>query len=173
MAVSPEELDSRWIAWLREWMRRGGDMSLAVAELRRVGFADRAIVSALEASRPRGNALAQGAMRSLPLIRRAPPELRRLDAPFPVYTLDDFLAAGECADLIRMIDGHFKPSPVVSVLSDAEFRTSSTANLYEIDDPKSSALEEKIARTLGIRPSYGEGIQAQRYLVGQQYKPHY
>ena len=34
------------------------------------------------------------------------------------------------------------------------------------------SVDDKICRTLGIRASYGEGIQAQRYDVGQQFKPH-
>ena len=33
-------------------------------------------------------------------------------------------------------------------------------------------IDEKICKTLGIRPEYSEGIQAQRYDVGQQFKAH-
>jgi prolyl 4-hydroxylase len=166
-------LDERWVGWLREWMRRGGDMTRPVEELRKLGFHDRAILAAIESARPRGNALAGGAMRSLPLMRRAPSTLRRLDAPFPIYTLEEFLTRGECAGLLDSIGGHLKPSPLPTALNDKDFRTSTTANLYEIDDLRSDDLEEKISRTLGIHAPYGEGIQAQRYDVGQQYKPHY
>ena len=34
-------------------------------------------------------------------------------------------------------------------------------------------IDDKICKTLGIRPEYSEGIQAQRYDVGQQFKPHW
>jgi prolyl 4-hydroxylase len=167
-------LDAGWLAWLREWMYRGGDMAQAVLELRRQGFSDAAIVNALEAVRPKGNALADGAMRSLPLIRRAPSNLRRLDAAgFPLYTLADFLSPTECAELIGMIGGHLQPSPLSRAHEDPEFRSSTTANLYEIDDPRARAVDEKICRTLGIRAEYSEGIQAQRYEAGQQFKPHW
>jgi prolyl 4-hydroxylase len=166
-------LDPRWIAWLREWMQRGADMSRPVEELRRLGFADRAIVAALEAARPRGNALENGAMRSLPLIRRAPPALRRIDAGFPLYTLDGFLDPDECSALIAMIGGRLQPSPLSYTHEDKECRTSTTANLYEIHDQRARAIEQKISTTLGIRLPYAEGIQAQRYEVGQQFKPHY
>jgi prolyl 4-hydroxylase len=171
--VHQQSLDARWIAWLREWMQRGGDMSLPVAELRRQGFADAAIVTALEAARPRGNALDNGAMDSLPLIRRAPANLRCIDAAgFPLYTLSDFLSHKECAELIELAGGHLKASPLAHAHYDAEARTSTTANLYEIHDPRAAEVDEKICRTLGIRASYSEGIQAQRYEVGQQFKPH-
>lgn len=165
--------DPRWIAWLREWMQRGADMSRPVEELRRLGYGDRAILAALEAARPRGNALANGAMRSLPLLRRAPPTLRKIETTFPLYTLDDFLDPSECAGLIEMIVGHLKPSPLSRAHDDPYFRTSTTANLYEIEDPRARAIEQKISATLGIRLPYAEGIQAQRYEVGQQFKPHY
>ena len=171
--VHQQAPDARWIAWLREWMQRGGDMSLPVAELRRQGFSDARIVAALDAARPQGNALANGAMDSPPLIRRAPPNLRRIDAAgFPLYTLSEFLSQTECTELIELIGGHLKPSPLAHAHYDAEFRTSTTANLYEIDDPRTAAVDEKICRTLGIRASYSEGIQAQRYEAGQQFKPH-
>src|SRR4051812_44398333 len=155
-------------------MQRGGDMSRPVMELRQRGFSDAAIVRALEAARPRGNALANGAMQAPPLLRRAPAGLQRIDAAgFPLYTLDDFLSPEECAGLIEITAGRLRASPLSQVTGDAQFRTSSTANLYEIDDPRAAAVERKICATLGIREPYAEGIQAQRYEVGQQFKPHY
>lgn len=167
-------LDARWIAWLREWMLRGGDMSRPVEEMRRLGFSDATIFQGLEAARPRGNALANGAMQSPPLIRRAPQNLRRIDAAgFALYTLAEFLDPAECAELVGLIGGHLKPSPLSRDPYDAGFRTSTTANLYEIDHPVTRAIDEKICRTLGIRADYSEGIQAQRYEVGQQFKPHW
>ena len=167
-------LDARWIAWLREWMLRGGDMSRPVQEMRRLGFSDATIFQGLEAARPRGNALANGAMQSPPLIRRAPQNLRRIDAAgFALYTLAEFLDPAECAELVGLIGGHLKPSPLSRDPYDAGFRTSTTANLYEIDHPVTRAIDEKICKTLGIRAEYSEGIQAQRYDVGQQFKPHW
>ncbi|HTU66703.1 MAG TPA: 2OG-Fe(II) oxygenase, partial [Steroidobacteraceae bacterium] len=56
---------------------------------------------------------------------------------------------------------------------DKAFRTSQTADLCYLKSPVATGLDEKICRTLGIRPEYSEGIQAQRYDVGQQFKPHW
>lgn len=167
-------MDERWLGWLREWLQRGGDLSVAVMDLRKNGFSDADIVAGVEAVRPRGNALAGGAMSSPPLLRRAPPGLQRIDAAgFPLYTLSGFLDPTECAELIELTAAHLRPSPLSRAHDDPEFRTSTTANLYEIDDPRAGAIDDKICRTLGIRASYSEGIQAQRYEVGQQFKPHW
>jgi prolyl 4-hydroxylase len=171
-APTQRPLDARWIAYLREWMLRGGDMSRPVLELRQHGFSDAAIVQGLEAARPRGDALANGAMLAPPLIRRAPANLRRLDAEFPLYTLAGFLSPAECAELIELTNGYLQPSPLTRAHYDEEFRTSSTANLFEIDDARARAVDDRICRTIGIRAGYSEGIQAQRYEVGQQFKPH-
>jgi prolyl 4-hydroxylase len=167
-------VDARSLAWLRRWMQLGADMSIAVEELRKQDFSDAAILAAIEQTRPRGNALDNGAMSSPPLIRRPPANLRRIEsAGFPLYTLADFLNPLECVDLIAMSAGHLQRSPLTTAHYDSEFRTSTTANLYEIDDPRALAIDEKICRTLGIRASYSEGIQAQRYEIGQQFKPHW
>jgi prolyl 4-hydroxylase len=171
--VTGRSLDSRWVAWLREWIQRGGDMTHPVLEMRRQGISDADIVRGLEAARPKGDALANGAMQALPLLRRAPHNLKRVAAAdFPLYTLTDFLDPAECAALIELTAPHLQPSPLARAHYDAAFRTSTTAYLYEVDDPRAAAVDDKICRTLGIRAGYSEGIQVQRYEVGQQFKPH-
>ncbi len=165
-------MNAPWFARLREWLQHGADMSIAVTELRRLGVADTAILAALEEIRPKGDALNAGPLHSPPLIQRAPPGLRRLDAAFPLYTLTDFLTREECESIIAFTAAHLRPSPLTRAHYDTGFRTSTTANLYEIDHPLAREVDERICRTLGIRASYSEGIQAQRYDVGQQFKPH-
>jgi len=167
-----KRIDASTIAFLRQWMQLGGDMSLPALELLKKGHTEAEVVAALEAIRPRGDALAGGAMDQPPLLRRAPPQLRRIDAPFPLYTLDDFLSPEQCAEVIEFSRQAMKPSTLSRSNYDVEFRTSTTANLYEIDDPRARDVDDRICRTLGIRAPYSEGIQAQRYELGQQFKPH-
>jgi prolyl 4-hydroxylase len=170
---SPDSREGRLVAWLREWMMRGGDLSVPVQELRVRGMSDAVIVQALEIARPKGNALADGAMNCPPLIRRSPPGLRRIEGTgFPLYTLEHFLTPSQCADLIEISRAYLLPSPLSRSHYDKEFRTSTTANLYEVDDPRAREVDDLICRTLGIRAAYSEGIQIQRYEVGQQFKPH-
>jgi prolyl 4-hydroxylase len=148
-------------------------MSESVLELRQMGYADAAILAGLEAARPRDCALANGAMNSLPLIRRAPPNLRRIDNPeFALYRLDDFMSVPECEELVAVTAMLLKPSIVSHAYYDSAFRTSRTAELWDSNLAIVRTIEERICRTVGIRAEYSEGIQVQRYEVGQQFKPH-
>lgn len=172
-ASTPRSLDARLVARLRERIYRGCDMSESVLELRQMGYADAAILAGLEAARPRDNALANGAMNSLPLIRRAPANLRRIDNPkFALYALDDFMSAPECDELVAVTAKLLKPSIVSHAYDDPAFRTSSTAELWDSSEAIVRTIEQRICRTVGIRSEYSEGIQLQRYEVGQQFKPH-
>jgi len=168
-------LDPQALAWLRERLLLGVDATNTIAQLRQHGFSDAAIIAGFEAVRPRGNALAGGAMQSPPLIRRAPPNLRRLENPrVDLFTLEDFLSRAECARIVALSGHHLKPS-TVSENDDPgrEFRSSTTAYIGHLKSPAATAVDAKICRTLGIHAAYSEGIQAQRYEVGQQFKPHW
>jgi prolyl 4-hydroxylase len=167
-AVEPHLLD-----WLREQLRLGCDMSESVITLRKQGFSDEAIVAAFETVRPRGDALSAG-VHLPPLIRRRPANLRRIDNPkIELYALDGFLSAKECTRLIALISHHLTPSALSYDSGDKEFRTSQSAHLCFLRSPVALDIDAKICKTLGIRASYSEGIQAQRYDVGGQFKPHW
>ena len=177
MQASPDQhaqLDARALAWLRERVYLGADLDETIAILRRQGLTEGAIIAGFEAVRPRVNAVRSGEMATPPLIRRAPANLRRIDAPgIDLFTLEDFLDARECRQLIEVISGHLRPSQVAADHAAAGARTSQTAYLAHLASPVVDALDDKICRTLGIRAPYGEGMQAQRYDVGQEFKPHY
>ena len=161
------------LKWLREQMLMACDMSQSVETLRKQGYSDPAILDAFEAVRPRGNALAEGS-RPPPLIRRMPKNLHRVDnANLELYTLDDFLSQKECARLVALIDHHLHPSTLSYPSDDKAFRTSQSSYLCHLKSPVAVHIDEKICKTLGIRVEYSEGIQAQRYDVGQQFKPHW
>ena len=169
-----QSLDAQHLAWLRKHMNIGSDLSGCVHELRQRGFSDRVILAGIEAVRPRGNALANGAMQALPIFRRAPAGLRRHDVPrLPLYTLDGFLNVTECAQLIALVEPVLSPSALAHDTYDREFRTSSTAFLRDLNSSFVDAIDERICRTLGINRSYSEGIQVQHYQLGQQFKPHW
>src|SRR5687768_12324739 len=164
---------AKWMNWLREQMRIGCDMSESVTTLRKAGYSDDIILAAFEAARPRGDALESGVL-TPPLIRRSPPNLRRVpDDRLQLYLLDNFLSPKECTRLCALIDHHLRPSTLSYASDDANFRTSSTADLCHLKSPVAFHIDDKICRTLGIRVEYSEGIQAQRYEVGQQFKAHW
>jgi prolyl 4-hydroxylase len=166
-------LDDRNLQWLRAQMDMACDMSASVESLRKQGYSDEAILEGIELVRPRGNALEGGAP-SPPLIRRKPANLHRLDNPnLELYTLDDFLSAKECARLVALIGHHLHPSTLPFSANDDSFRTSQSSYLCHLKSPVALNIDAKICKTLGIRAEYSEGIQAQRYDVGQQFKPHW
>jgi prolyl 4-hydroxylase len=170
---SPPLMDTRWLDWIREQMRIGCDMSESVLTLRKAGFTDEVILTALETVRPKGDALELG-VENPPLLRRAPPNLRRVpDDRLQLYILDDFLSAKECQRIVALCNHHLRPSTLSYASDDAAFRTSTTADLCYLKSPVAFHIDDKICNTLGIRASYSEGIQAQRYDVGQQFKAHW
>lgn len=88
-----------------------------------------------------------------------------------IYAIGDFLSAAECQRLCMMIDAVAQPSALHEQSYDSGFRTSYSGNL----DPEDSfimGISRRIDDLLGINPICGEAIQGQRYLVGQQFKPH-
>jgi prolyl 4-hydroxylase len=165
-------LTPKLIEALRDRMRLATDMSESVTWLRGLGFSDEAILAGIEAVRPRGNSLEQG-ISNPPLLRRSPPNLRKLATDrVQIYALDDFLSPAECTRLVALCSHHLRPSTLAYASTDSAFRTSTTADLCHLKSPVATGIDDKICRTLGIRPSYSEGIQAQRYDVGQQFKTH-
>jgi prolyl 4-hydroxylase len=108
-----------------------------------------------------------------PLIRSSLAGLRQINTDkLQLFTLDNFLSAAECSEIVDLINLHLRPSTVTIDSEDTHFRTSRTCDLSLLNHPVVNAVDEKIGRTLGIRLAYAEGNQAQRYDVGQQFKAH-
>ena len=88
-----------------------------------------------------------------------------------IYAFGDFLSLDECSGMIALIDKVAKPSSAFDVDYGARHRTS-----YSGDVQRSEALvrivERRIDDLLGIDPDFGESVQGQRYLTGQEFKPH-
>jgi prolyl 4-hydroxylase len=165
--------EPRWMHWLREQIDRAADLGAAAQELRRIGVPDAQIHAAIDGLRPLGSAFVNGKFEPPPLIRRAPPTLRKLDTPgADVYTLDNFLSARDCERIIALAAHHLIDSPLTVSGYDSGFRTSRTCMLSQLKSPVATGVDDKICRTMGIRAGYSEGIQAQRYDVGQEFKPH-
>jgi prolyl 4-hydroxylase len=166
-------VDPSLVAQLREAIRVGADMTHSVLTLRNSGYSDEAILEALNELAPRGDALEQGVM-TPPLLRRAPAKLRKVDTDeAQIYTLEDAMSPNDCSRLIGLINHHLRPSTLSYPSPDRAFRTSQTADLCFLKSPVATGMDEKICKTIGIRPQYAEGIQAQRYDVGQQFKAHW
>jgi len=90
-----------------------------------------------------------------------------------IYLLDDFLDAEECRELVARIKSRLRASEIAAASEkDPHFRTSSTCDLGNLNDPFVREIDNRICRMLGVDASYSEAIQGQHYAVGQEFKPH-
>ncbi|MFZ9395731.1 MAG: prolyl hydroxylase family protein [Erythrobacter sp.] len=88
-----------------------------------------------------------------------------------IFAFGDFLTLAECERLCLMIDQTAKPSALHEQDYSSGFRTSYSGDL-DPHDPFVMSISRRIDDLLGIEPAWGEAIQGQRYLPGQQFKPH-
>jgi len=116
------------------------------------------------------------------LVRVGKAVRRRLDADpgiyrFPfhdaeLYSVADFLTPRECADLISTIDGVARPSSVFDQDYNLHGRTSYSGD-FDGHSMFVRAIERRIADLMGLELNWGESIQGQRYLPGQEFRGHY
>lgn len=113
----------------------------------------------------RTGALVRERLAADPGIYRVPTDKAEL------FAIGDFLTAAECARLIEMIDAVARPSQLHEVAYVAKFRTSYSGN-FDRWDPFVMSISRRIDDLLGLPAEWGETIQGQRYLPGQEFKPH-
>lgn len=102
----------------------------------------------------------------------ADPRAYRIDTDkAEIWAFGDFLTSAECERLCLMIDLTAKPSTLHEEDYASGFRTSYSGDLDPYD-PFVMGISRRIDDLLGMNPVCGEAIQGQRYLPGQQFKPH-
>jgi prolyl 4-hydroxylase len=100
------------------------------------------------------------------------PDVHRVaDDRIELFAIGDFLSAAECAALTAMIDAVARPSALHELDYASGFRTSYSGDL-DPRDPLVAGLSGRIDALLGVPAEIGEPVQGQRYLPGQQFKPH-
>ena len=89
-----------------------------------------------------------------------------------IFAIGEFLDPAECSRLMQMIDRVAKPSELFDKEAYAAgFRTSYSGN-FDASDSFVRSVSRRIDDLLGVNPKTGETIQGQRYLPGQEFKPH-
>lgn len=88
-----------------------------------------------------------------------------------LFAVSNFIAPAECAQLIEMIDRVAQPSRTFDHGYAAGYRTSYSGDV-ERNAPFVRMIERRIDDLLGIPHLFGETIQGQRYLPGQEFGPH-
>lgn len=98
--------------------------------------------------------------------------MQRVPSPrIELFIKREFLSAGECAELVDLIEAEHRPSTLANYNGDAAFRTSSTCDL-STQHPAVTALAAKLSAVSGIPGEYAEPLQGQRYEAGQEFKAH-
>jgi prolyl 4-hydroxylase len=93
------------------------------------------------------------------------------DRRLTLYIRRQFLDPGTCAGLVARIDAGRRPSTVADSNGDPLYRTSETCML-DRTDPLVAAVDARLDALAGQPAGHGEGIQGQRYAVGQEFKFH-
>jgi prolyl 4-hydroxylase len=181
-----KKLDGTWLHWLRENLDRQCDPEELLRILLKNGFGLASVQEHMGLLFPLDSPLLKNLNYQPQLLEIDYPALAqtritRLDSglnaqqvvteKIQLFILDNFLSDRECDRVIEIANQHLRPSTVTTDNKQG-YRTSSTSDLSLLNHNYIKAIDEKIARTVGITLSYGEGLQAQRYEVGQEFKPH-
>ncbi|UUL82573.1 prolyl hydroxylase family protein [Sphingomonas qomolangmaensis] len=89
-----------------------------------------------------------------------------------LFLLRDFLDLAECEALIELIEADNHPSRLMGA-GEANFRTSHSCPLAHSRHPLVAEVDRRISELTGIPLNRQEGIEGQRYRVGQEFRPHF
>ena len=89
-----------------------------------------------------------------------------------IYGVGDFMTPEECRRMIALIDKVARPSQTFDLDYGSAYRTSYSGDV-DPGDPFIKKIQRRIDDLLGIEPEFGETIQGQRYLPGQEFRSHY
>lgn len=174
-------LNQEWQAWLDNNLMRGCNVGELYKIMRDNGFDVGTIKRMMGSAFPAGIELQETAsdidylsLAGTLEVHGREAGLQRFDTHLlQLYTIENFLTPDECERVIALTEAKLRPSAVTHFNGDAGFRTSQTCHLNDGGDPFIRYVDEKIARTLGVRLPYSEPIQAQSYQLGQEFKAHH
>ena len=182
--MSTKRLDASWAGWLNENLARGCNPEELLGILLDNAFDVRSIRQAmgevfpdqspraLAAENRKADPVDYGSIANVRLTRAASGAQRIETDKVQLFALERFMTDAECDEIATIVDRNLRPSTVTIESTERAYRTSRTSDLSLVKSDAVARLDEKIARALGIRLSYSEGIQAQRYEVGEQFKEH-
>ena len=189
--------DQSWTDWIALNIKRGCDRAEMAQTLLDNGFAPKLIERALGVPLKRivrategadGNADGKAVLSGGPAMARAEEEpasatvhgvhLPSATAPdtegkLDLRLLENFLDDEECLRLIQIIRQNLRASTTTNDRGDfASFRTSKSCDLALLNDPFVNDVQRRICAAIGIDISYAEGMQAQWYDAGEEFRAH-
>jgi len=176
-STTGKPLDAEWTRWLHLNIQRGCAIDELRGILRSNGFNEGSIEAGIRSA---GKTVP--AQVPMPTIAAEIPR-PNLQLPNPVahggdkaqlYTVDDFLSAGECDEIVALILAQLRPTTISTPPGgeyDTAFRTSRTCDLSD-KIPAVARLDTKISEAIGFARSMAEPTQGQHYEIGQVFKTH-
>ncbi|WGL16865.1 2OG-Fe(II) oxygenase [Microbulbifer bruguierae] len=181
--------------WIRDAVKAGQQPSVMVEALLRAGYQpsiSRAVKQCIadfggsgdpDCRLPRAQADSGQRFRLFePQTNNIPVDTQRVEVLLSLRSpnlilFGNLLSASECNALIELSRPQLKPSRVVNSDNGAfdlgEARTSYGACFQRAECPLIAAIENRIARLLGVSARRGEPLQILHYERGAQYRPHY
>ncbi|MBH5322970.1 2OG-Fe(II) oxygenase [Aurantiacibacter sediminis] len=89
-----------------------------------------------------------------------------------LYAVGDFMTPAECAKMMELIDATARPSVVFDIDYSEGYRTSYSGDVDPYD-PFVKKISRRIDDLIGVESEFGETIQGQRYMPGQEFQPHH
>lgn len=179
-------LELEWEEWLNQNLNNNCDPKGLYDIMLKNGFSDQSIIKMMgeaqigkvvvKESEPKNSINVDHQKLSTTPLGANDPNLkvnRFNTTKLQLFTIEDFMTRDECEHLIHISAEHLRPSTLTHSNGDDKFRTSSTCDFTKIDDSFIDEIDRRISRTLGIRLSYSETIQVQRYEVGEEFKTHH
>lgn len=180
--MSKRVLDEAWKGWVAENRARKVDMELVLGALIDNHFTRQEVEAAMGKDFPAYSPKLKAYDTDPDYAALATCRLTRADsgcaaqklddARVQLYTIDNFMTQDECETIENLISQNLRPSTVTEKNADKLYRTSRTCDLGLLKFKAVAAIDEKIAKALGVRAAYSETIQGQRYDGGQEYKEH-
>jgi prolyl 4-hydroxylase len=174
-------LPKDWLSWIEENFVRGCDPVGMVEILLQNGFTLEMIRATLGDRCPakyattaevsEDVAIDYAALANIPAsLMEWVPGFSRIETPqLQLFVLEHFLTDEECDKLLSIINStELKPSTTTRPVEG--YRTSYTNHLGLNNDPFIDVIDKKIASAIGVNASFAEGMQAQKYDVGQEFK---
>ena len=89
-----------------------------------------------------------------------------------LFAVGDFMSEAECARMRELIDACARPSSVFDLDYASGYRTSYSGDV-DPHDPFVKKINRRLDDLFGLESEWGESIQGQRYLPGQEFQPHH
>jgi prolyl 4-hydroxylase len=175
-------MNREWQTWAQQNLAKGVSLEEITQILRNNGFSEADIISTLMATNPDlgieptiGTTRVDYQKMASPRLVHKIKELGGYkvdDERVQLYVIPNFLPPKLCQELIADVNKCLRPSTITTGEDKYGFRTSRTGDLDVKKSKAAAKLESKISRTLGIRTAWSETCQGQKYIVGQEFKPH-